>query len=52
MVYLVESLVLKMNENDARKYFEQLIDDALNSLLTRVNNAVHILVHPTVKEDV
>ena len=52
MNYLVDSLVLDMNENEARNYFEKLIKDALESVMTRFNNAVHILVHPTVKEDI
>ncbi|ENY61061.1 phosphatidylinositol 3-kinase, putative [Entamoeba histolytica HM-1:IMSS-A] len=52
MVYLLNSLVLDMNEVDARAYFEKLINVALEAVMTRVNNAIHIFAHPDVKEDV
>ncbi|ELP86479.1 phosphatidylinositol 3-kinase, putative, partial [Entamoeba invadens IP1] len=52
MEYLLNSLVLDRSEADARAYFEKLINVALEALMTRVNNAIHIFAHPDVKEDV
>ena len=52
MAYLLNSLVVDMSEEDARAYFERLIYVALETLMTRVNNAIHIFAHPDVKEDV
>ncbi|KAL7719342.1 Phosphatidylinositol 3-kinase [Entamoeba marina] len=49
--YLLNSLVLDLSEKDARSYFEKLINVALEAVMTRVNNAIHIFAHPEVKEN-
>ena len=48
LTYMLNSLVLELSEEDARAFFEKQINVSLDAIMTRVNNAIHILAHPDV----
>jgi len=52
MAYVLNCLVLDLSEEDARNYFLKLINVALDAMMTRVNNAIHIFAHPEVNNNV
>lgn len=46
LLYLREAFAVDKTEEEASQLFKSLIMKSLNTTATRVNNALHILVHP------
>merc|ERR1712137_163219 len=46
LLYLSEAFALQKTEEEAHNFFQSLILKSLNTTATRLNNALHILVHP------
>eukprot|EP00004_Rigifila_ramosa_P017917 TRINITY_DN4410_c0_g1_i2.p1 TRINITY_DN4410_c0_g1~~TRINITY_DN4410_c0_g1_i2.p1 ORF type:complete len:1276 (-),score=331.80 TRINITY_DN4410_c0_g1_i2:61-3729(-) len=45
--FLRQALSLELTEADASKKFTKLIADCLNTKSTQINNAIHIIAHPS-----
>jgi len=48
LFYLRDAFAVDKSDEEASQFFRSLIMKALGSTATRVNNAIHILVHPHV----
>lgn len=51
IVYLRNAFSLDKTEPEARSAFEKLVYKSLDTLMTRINNAIHIAAHPKVSDD-
>jgi len=47
LFYLRDAFALDKTPEQAEIFFNSLISKSLNTTATRLNNAIHILVHPT-----
>jgi len=48
--YLQQAFSLELNDADARESFNKLIMQSLGTVMTRINNAIHIAAHPHIND--
>ena len=48
--YLQQAFNLGLEDADAREAFNKLILQSLGTVMTRINNAIHIAAHPHIND--
>ena len=50
IAYLQTAFNLELNDSEAREAFHKLILQSLGTVMTRINNAIHIAAHPHIND--